>query len=128
MSAQPLPDYAPGFQSRYEPHEDTAIIQMVRENRLPNHIAKRLGRSLKSVQRRIDALRRDGAITSYNPIRRELQEDVNVTMTPPLALRDDEDLVRACRQLGGFPRAVITPIGTIWATGDNLPWQYGRPA
>lgn len=126
MTALPVEEHGPGFQARYEPHEDTIIVQMIRENRVPSHIAARLGRSLKSVQRRIDVLRRDGAITAYNPIRRALQEEVNVTMTPPLTLRDDDELVRLTRRLGGFPRAVITTIGTIWVAGDGRPWSYGR--
>lgn len=127
MTAQPILDHGPGFNSRYEPHEDTTIIQMVRENQLPSRIAKRLRRSLKSVQRRMDTLRKEGAIPAYSALRPALETNVVVRITePPLRLRDDDALVRACRELGGFPRAVVTPIGTIWATSDNLPWQYGR--
>lgn len=124
MIAQPILDHAPGWHSRYEPHEDTTIIQMVRENRLPGHIAKRLGRSSKSVQRRIDVLRREGSLTAYNPIRRALQEEKAVTMAPPLTLRDDDALVAAVLAEGGFPRAVATAYGAAWAGPDGKPWRH----
>lgn len=41
---------------------------------------------------------------------------------PGIVLKGDADLVRACLALGGFPRAVKTAMGTIWAGPDGKPW------
>ena len=40
-----------------------------------------------------------------------------------IALAGDDKLVRACLSEGGFPTAVETAIGTVWAGPDGLPWS-----
>lgn len=111
----------------YEPHEDTLIIRMVAGERTPADIAAAIGRSESSVEGRIYILRRSGAISGYSPRRRTLEVEKSISLKPPLELRNDDELVARTRWMGGFPTAVVTSVGTIWANGDGLPWRYGRP-
>lgn len=43
-----------------------------------------------------------------------------------IALRDDAVLVRACLAQGGFPRAVKTSHGTVWAGPEGGLWKGVR--
>jgi hypothetical protein len=45
---------------------------------------------------------------------------------PPVTLHGDDKLVRACLAQGGFPRAVATSIGTVWAGPEGKPWAGAR--
>jgi len=114
--------------SQYEPHEDTLICRMVAGQRALQDIAAALERSEKSVQQRIHVLRKAGDIAGYSPRRKVLEVEQSVSLTPPLELRLDDDLVRTVRRLGGFPRAEVVGGRTFWLTHDNRQWQYGVAA
>lgn len=45
-------------------------------------------------------------------------------MTP--AEKQDAVLVAACLAQGGFPVAVQTSVGTVWAGPDGMPWKGAR--
>ena len=42
----------------------------------------------------------------------------------PITLHGDDALVRLTLAEGGFPRAVITPVGTVWVGPENKPWRH----
>ena len=112
----------------YSQSEDTMICRMNADGVSPDVIAAKIGRTGKAVQGRIYVLRREGAIPGYSPRRRVLEvSDRAVRMDPPIVLRDDDLLIRACTNEGGFPRAEVIDGRTYWLDWLDMGWRHRPP-
>ena len=86
-------------------------------------IATDLNRNYDSLCTHIGRLRKEGKLPPFAARTVQRHQMPGVDAVPALVLDDDETLVAACLAQGGFPRAVITRVGTIWAGHDGKPWR-----
>lgn len=112
----------------YTRDEDAVIAKRMADNGSFEAIAEELGRPLTSVVNRYYLLRKSGVIPGYAPKRLSAAKKASPLegLIPPLVLRNDRVLVGRTLTEGGFPRAVPTPVGTVWAAPDGRPWRHGR--
>ena len=88
-------------------------------------IAAALNRPTKSCTVRMVEVRRERKI----PVRPrsdkpDAERMADVREVLPVTLNDDAALVRLTLAEGGFPRAVITPHGTVWVGPDGKGWRH----
>ncbi len=107
----------------YTDADESAIRSGMAQGVSFRQIASDLGRTDASLCTYISRLRRDGKLPGFTPRTVQRHQRPNVDAAPALVLRDDVDLVAACLAQGGFPRAVITRVGTVWAGHDGRPWR-----
>lgn len=113
----------------FAPDEDDRIAKRMEAGASFESIGTELGRSPRAIKNRFYLLRKAGLVPGYEPRRLAAMRAAPAIrdLTPPLRLRLDDDLVRYTLREGGFPRAVPTSIGTVWAAPDGMPWRHGRP-
>lgn len=51
------------------------------------------------------------------------RDDAGLYLTEPKDDSRDEEFCARVMQLGGLPRATITPLGTVWVGPDDKPWR-----
>lgn len=105
----------------YSAEEDDLVVAMINDHASYRGIGKKIGRNEKSVAARVWRLRQEGRLRRTSKTR---QIGPGIVGEPALALMDDDLLVRTTLAEGGFPRAVATPIGTVWADHRGLLWQH----
>lgn len=109
----------------YSEAELDTLARMYVEGASWEDMVATLGRTRKSLSVRMVELRRErkiGVRPKSNPSFAERLE--TISLGPPISLDRDDDLVRATLAEGGFPRAVITPHGTVWVGPDRKPWRH----
>lgn len=115
----------------WKPEDIDALRKLWLEGASAEEIAARLGLTVLAVkgkasrlclERRREPLRLVPAfLIAPEPMARDRTNEG--AGAPPITLHHDDELVSACLSQGGFPRAVRTSLGTVWASHDNKPWR-----
>lgn len=84
-----------------------------------------LGRTRKSISVRLVDLRRERKIAPRPKVYPSFAErTAQIDLSRAIRLDGDDKLVRLTLAEGGFPRAVVTPRGTVWVGPDGKGWRH----